>query len=871
MEASVIRKKFVRFFEDNGHQQVVSSPLVPAGDPTLLFTNAGMVQFKDVFLGIDKRSYSRAVSVQKCMRAGGKHNDLDQVGRTARHQTFFEMLGNFSFGDYFKRDAIRLAWSFLTEELGLSPDILWITVFETDDEAFALWQEVAGVSPERIVRLGAHDNFWAMGDTGPCGPCSEIFVDRGMEYACGPDCGLGHCDCDRLQEIWNLVFMQYERDQEGTLTALPRPSIDTGMGLERIAAYLQGVDSNFDTDLLRPLIAAVERLTGLAYDRGPSGLPFRVIADHARSVTFLLAEGVSFSNEGRGYVMRRILRRAMRYGFKLGLDTPFLHRLVADVAAVMGDPYREVVDGQETIEELIRQEEERFLLTLNAGMRVLEQKLSGLEAGDVLSGEDTFLLADTFGFPLDLSRDAADERGIGVDEGRFEQLMQEQRDRARQNRAAVTELLPTMDTVEFVGYSHLELSAETILALYVGQDQVSRLEAGDAGWLYVGRTPFYPEGGGQVGDTGKIETATGRARVEDTLKVAGAIWHLITLESGYVTKGSAAHLTVDGDRRAGSMRNHTGTHLLHAALRQILGAGVRQTGSLVAPDRLRFDFSYAKSLSDEQLSAIENLVNGWILADIAVSVDHLSRQKALEGGALAFFGDKYGETVRVITVPGASQELCGGTHCSRTGQIGLFAIVDESSVGGGSRRIEAVTGMNALIWFDRQRSTLSQLAPYFPGMAVGEWPGRLAGWLGDLKHYENLSEEQKRNSRERVGRDLALQARQVGNLRFVVAEVAADSSEALREVLDGVKGSVDGAILAARHGQRVSLVVYFGDKVRGRGFAAKEVVKPLSRAINGGGGGRDDLAQAGGRSPEGVPLLLEEAKVWIDKNFGMAG
>lgn len=870
MEAAVIREKFLRYFEANGHQRVPSSPLVPAGDPTLLFTNSGMVQFKDVFLGLEQRSYRRAASVQKCMRAGGKHNDLDQVGRTARHGTFFEMLGNFSFGDYFKREAIGLAWRFVTEELKLSPDVLWVTVHHTDDEAFQLWQDVAGVSTDRIVRLG-EDNFWSMGDTGPCGPSSEIFVDRGPDRACGPDCGLGRCECDRLQEIWNLVFMQYDRDPAGTLTPLPRPSIDTGMGLERVAAYLQGVETIFDTDLLRGLISAVERLSGKTYDSGLEGMPFRVIADHVRSISFLVAEGVSFSNEGRGYVMRRILRRAMRYGLQLGLDTPFLHRMVPDVAEVMAGAYPELASGQGTIQELIRQEEERFLLTLNSGMKVLDQKLAGLVSGDTLSGDDAFLLADTFGFPLDLTRDAAQERGVTVDEAVFEQRMQEQRQRARQDRTRTTEMLPTMPATEFLGYAGLSLSDESIEALFVDQDRVGRLEAGDSGWLYAARSPFYPEGGGQVGDTGTIETETGLLQVEDTIKAMGAAWHLISVRSGHVEAGQPAHFQVDGGRRAGAMRNHTGTHLLHAALRQVLGAGVRQTGSLVSPDRLRFDFSYPAPLSSEQITQIETLVNAWILEDIPVSTDFLAKEEALEGGALAFFGDKYGETVRVVTVPGASQELCGGTHCSRTGQIGLFAIVEDVSVGGGSRRIEAVTGFNALAQFSRQRALIDNLSPVFQGLDPEQWRGRVEGLVQEIKRYESLREDEERGRRRRLGRDLAAEAQAAGDLRFVVAEVAADSSEALREVLDGVKGEVDGAILAARHGQRASLVVYFGDKVRGRGFVAKDLVQPLSRAIDGGGGGRDDLAQAGGRSPDGIPQLLQEARAWIDKNFGMAG
>lgn len=870
MEARLIREKFLRYFQDHGHHWVPSSPLVPAGDPTLLFTNAGMVQFKDVFLGATSLSYNRAVTVQKCMRAGGKHNDLDQVGLTARHQTFFEMLGNFSFGDYFKREAIRFAWTFLTEELGIAREVLWVSVHVSDDEALRLWQEVAGVPADRIVRLD-EDNFWTMGDTGPCGPSSEIFVDRGVDYACGPDCGLGRCECDRLQEIWNLVFMQYDRDEKGDLSPLPRPSIDTGMGLERLAAYLQGVASNFDTDLLRPLIGAVEEISQRMYDPGHEGMPFRVIADHVRSITFLVAEGVSFSNEGRGYVMRRILRRAMRFGLEIGLDRPFLWRLVPRVVDIMGAYYPELSNGQATIEQLIREEEERFVLTLQQGMKVLEEKLSGLTAGNRLSGEDAFLLSDTFGFPLDLTRDAARERGVLVDEAEFDRLLQEQRQRARHNRKTAVDLLPSMAPSEFVGYGSLTLKDVALGALYMDADRVRRLESGQTGWVYCSSTPLYPEGGGQVGDWGEVSTATGQARITDTIKVGAAIWHLVQVDRGQLETGQLATLTVDRERRQGAMRNHTGTHLLHAALRQVLGNTVRQTGSLVAPHRLRFDFSYANPLTADQVQRIESLVNSWVLDDIEVSVEMVSRDQALKGGAIAFFGDKYGEMVRVVTVCGASQELCGGTHCARTGQIGLFAIVDESSVGGGSRRIEAVTGMNSWEEFSRQRELVKSLLPYFGSLDPEMWPGRLGEWTAELKRYDSMRQDEARGQRERLGRQLASQASEVAGLRFLVAEVNVESSEALREVLDGVKESVDGAVLAARHGQRASLVVYFGDKVRGLGFVAKDLVKPLSRTIQGGGGGRDDLAQAGGRLPERVPQLLQEARAWVDKNFGMAG
>lgn len=871
MQAAIIRQKFVKFFQENGHQVVSSSPLVPAQDPTLLFTNAGMVQFKDVFLGQEQRSYRRAVTVQKCMRAGGKHNDLDQVGLTARHQTFFEMLGNFSFGDYFKREAIGYAWRFLTEELAIPKEALWVTVFETDDEAFQLWQDVAGIDPARIVKMGEKDNFWSMGETGPCGPCSEIFVDRGEQYRCGDHCGLGLCECDRIQEVWNLVFMQYERDASGRLSPLPRPSIDTGMGLERIAAYLQGVDSNFDTDLLRPLITATENFSGRRYQQGLEGMPFRVVADHIRAITFLLAEGVSFSNEGRGYVMRRILRRAMRYGLKLGFEGAFLYRLVPIVGDIMGQTYPEVLTSSSLIEGLIHQEEERFLATLGQGMKVLEQTLATLKPGDMVSGKQAFTLYDTFGFPLDLTRDASLEAGFRVDEEAFDRLMQEQRERARQNRTHVAQNLPALGASNFLGYQTLTQEQEPLVAMFQGSDRVRRLPTGESAWIYCANTPFYPEGGGQVGDQGRIIGPTGRAQVTDTMRVGGAIWHWATVMQGYLVEQQPLTLAVDKDSREGAMRNHTATHLLHAALREVLGSGVHQTGSLVAPTRLRFDFSHAFPLTQEEIRRIENLVNRWVLEDRPVMISEMARDEALAQGALAFFGDKYGEVVRVVKVPGASQELCGGTHCQRTGQIGLFAIVDDVSVGGGSRRVEAVTGFNAVQSYRAQRQVVESLRPYMVGVDPENWAERIAQWQEQIKQYEVQAAERERIHRSHRGREMAEQAMRVGDIRAVVSEVEESSLEGLREVLDGMKAQVDVAVLASRHGDRVSLIVYFGDKVRRQGFTARQMVKPWSRSIEGGGGGREDVAQAGGKRPEGIPEVLKMAREWLHEQFAAAG
>ena len=861
MDSVTIRQKFIKFFKDHGHQPVPSSPLVPAGDPTLLFTNAGMVQFKDVFLGQDHRTYQRAVSVQKCMRAGGKHNDLDQVGRTARHQTFFEMLGNFSFGDYFKRDAIRFAWKFLTEELGISPDVLWVTVFETDDEAYQLWQEVAGVSAQRIVRMGEADNFWSMGDIGPCGPSSEIFVDRGVQYACGDQCGLGHCECDRVQEIWNLVFMQYDRDESGKLTPLPKPSIDTGMGLERVTAYLQGVESNFDTDLIFPLIAAVERLSNRTYQPGEEGMPFRVIADHVRAITFLLAEGVSFSNEGRGFVMRRILRRAVRYGLTLGFEHPFLWQLVPVVDDILGTAYPEISVGSATIQQLVREEEERFQQTLASGMKVLTEKLDSAVTNGRLSGYDAFLLHDTYGFPLDLTMDAAAERGILVETEGFDAAMAEQRERARANRAAHASQLPYWGKTVFTGYETLSEPDCLVETLYVDQDRVERLENGMTGWVWLNRTPFYPEGGGQVGDQGVLSWPTGSAHVLDTIKQSTDIWHLVEVQEGYLVRGQTVVATVSKDHREGAMRNHTGTHLLHAALRHVLGDGVRQTGSLVTCDRLRFDFSYPRALSDEQIHQVENLVNEWILADRPVSVNHMDKEQALADGALAFFGDKYGESVRVITVEGASRELCGGTHCQRTGQIGLFAIVEDASVGSGNRRVEAVTGWNALERMRQLTQVVNDIRHQLKGTSLESLPTRVTALLEDVRRLELSVSTWQQKSYHALGRQLSESAMVMeGGMRILVAQTEAQTSESLRLVLDGAKETIDAAVLVGQSDDRVSMVVYVGETLQHQGLSARVVVQSLAGYIAGGGGGRDDLAQAGGKNRNGIGELLTKAR-----------
>ncbi len=866
MTSAEIRERFIRFFVERGHRVVPSSSLVPAEDPTLLFTNAGMNQFKEVLTGHERRSYRRAVSVQKCVRAGGKHNDLDNVGRTARHQTFFEMLGNWSFGDYGKREAIAWAWEFITVELGLPGDRLWATVHPDDAESAALWPTVTGLPAERVVAL--KENFWEMADTGPCGPDSELFIDRGPEWACGPDCGIGRCDCDRFEELWNLVFIQYDRDATGHLTPLPLRSVDTGMGLERITAIVQGLPSNFETDVLRPLITAVERLAGRAYTPDASGLPFRVIADHARCITMLMADGVQFSNRDRGYVMRRILRRAVRYGRLLGLSAPFLHRLVPVVSEVLGPFYPEVAQGLETIATGIQREEQRFHVTLEEGLERLTAMLAALAPGGELAGRDAFLLYDTYGFPLDLTQDAVREAGMTLDQEGFTEAMAAQRARARAGQATGRASLPAMPPTRFLGYG--TLAAEAVLELMVQEEEaVNRAEVGDRVAVYTESTPFYPEGGGQVGDHGALEGPHGRMAITDVQKVHGAIWHWGEVVEGFLVAGDPVHLAVDAAWRHGSMRNHTGTHLLHAALRHVLGAGARQTGSLVAPDRLRFDFSHPEALTPIELAEVETLVNEWILEDRPVATREEALEQALAGGAVAFFGDKYGERVRVVEVPGASKELCGGTHCERTGQIGQLRVVSETGIGSGMRRVEAVTGMGAL---ERARQDDAQLARAAsvlksPREALDE---RLQELMARVKDGERQAAGWRRAELAREAERLAAGGEPLGAWRAAVLEIPDRDAGALRdlaEVLVRDQG-LDVALLASRTTDRAVLAAAVGESAVGQGLAAGRLVAVVAPLVGGAGGGRPDRAQAGGKSPEGLPDALAAAKGWIRDQVG---
>ncbi|WP_042501622.1 alanine--tRNA ligase [Thermaerobacter marianensis] len=879
MPAAEIRRRFLRFFERHGHTIVPSSSLIPKDDPTLLFTNAGMVQFKDVFTGKEKVPYKRATTAQKCMRAGGKHNDLENVGKTARHHTFFEMLGNFSFGDYFKRDAIHFAWTFLTEELGLPKERLWATIYREDDEAFQLWQEVTGIPASRIVRLGEKDNFWAMGDTGPCGPCSEIVYDRGEEFRCEAEtCAIGACDCDRWLEIWNLVFMQFNRDETGRMEPLPRPSIDTGMGLERIASVMQGVASNFDTDLFRPLIRAVEELTGRRYEEGEPGFPFRVIADHARACTFLIAEGVLPSNEGRGHVLRRILRRAVRFGRILGIQEPFLYRLVDTVGEVMGGAYPEVRQRADYVARVIRGEEERFFRTLDQGMAILAEVIERARArGDgVIRGEEAFVLYDTYGFPLDLTVDAAEEAGLRVDREGFEQAMAVQRQRARAARevaegwdpgSPLALALADEPATVFTGYERLE-DEGTVRLLVRGDQPVERARAGEEVGVVLDRTPFYAERGGQVGDTGWLEAPGARLEVLDTQPLPGGRFlHKARVVEGTVTVGDRVQGRVDAARRAAIMRNHTATHLLHAALKRVLGDHVNQAGSLVAPDRLRFDFTHFEAPTPDQLRAIEDEINGVILAGVPVRWYWTSLEEALEAGAMALFGEKYGREVRVVQIGDYSLELCGGTHVASTSDIGLFKFTAEGSVAAGVRRVEAVTGWSSLEYLRQREAVLQRLAGTLR-VPVDDLPERLEALV---EAHRDL-ERQLRQLRGRLARQAAdgllAEAPVAAGVRVIVGELPVDDAEVLRETADYLRQRAGEAavLLGARSGDRALLVAAITPGAQQRGLHAGRLVGDVARRVGGGGGGRPDLAQAGGREPGRLAEALDYGRrLWLEQ------
>ncbi|MFP4639318.1 MAG: alanine--tRNA ligase [Guyparkeria sp.] len=865
-----IRQAFLDFFAERGHEVVPSASLIPANDPTLLFTNAGMVPFKEAFLGQEKRANPRAVSVQRCVRAGGKHNDLENVGYTARHHTFFEMLGNFSFGDYFKREAIRYGWDFLTDTLGLPAERLLVTVYHTDDEAYAHWREDIGLPEDRILRIGdkpggGSDNFWQMGDTGPCGPCSEIFWDHGEHIPGGPP-GSPDEDGDRFIEIWNIVFMQYDRAADGTLSNLPKPSVDTGMGLERLAAVLQGVHSNYEIDLFRHLIDAAVEATGAA-DRDSASL--KVIADHIRSCAFLVVDGVRPGNEGRDYVLRRIIRRAARHGHKLGQDAPFFHKLVTPLVREMGEAYPELAEAADEVARVLLAEEERFLQTLASGMQVLEQAVAGLPAGGTISGETAFKLYDTHGFPLDLTADIARERGLSVDEAGFEREMAERRaqSRAASHFTAETIKIGTDEPTAFEGYENESLEARVVAVAREGS-QAEALEGGQQGVIALDRTPFYAESGGQVGDTGVIESASGRFVVHDTQKQGGVILHHGTLTDGRMAPGDAVTARIDADRRAAIRLNHSATHLLHAALREVLGDHVQQKGSRVGPEALRFDFSHDKPVSREQLTEVERLVNAQIRENHAVETREMAIDDARAAGAMALFGEKYGDTVRVVTMGPFSMELCGGTHARRGGDIGLFKILSESGVASGVRRIEAATGATALAEAERAEQTVGEIAELLRGPKT-EAAERVAQMLERSRQLERELAKLKAELASVSGDELADSAETIGPAKVLVAELPGADAGALRDSMDKLRDKLGTAaiLLGTVDDGKVRLVAGLSKDLT-KTFKAGDWVNVAAAEVGGKGGGRPDMAQAGGSEPENLSRALEAARRWVEGQLG---
>jgi alanyl-tRNA synthetase len=859
-----IRSTFLEYFKERGHQIVRSSPLVPANDPTLLFTNSGMVQFKDVLLGSEKRSYVRATTSQRCVRAGGKHNDLENVGYTARHHTFFEMLGNFSFGDYFKPDAIRYCWDLLTEVYGLPVERLWVTVYEEDQEAEDIWKNEIGVDPERFSRCGVKDNFWSMGDTGPCGPCSEVFYDHGPEVPGGPP-GSPDEDGDRYIEIWNLVFMQYNRDADGTMTPLPKPSVDTGMGLERLAAVLQGVHSNYETDLFIHLIEQAAAVTG-ATDLADKSL--RVIADHIRACAFLIVDGVVPSNEGRGYVLRRIIRRAIRHGHKLGVEEPFFYRLVEALEQEMGAAYPELGERREVVERILRQEEERFDETLDQGLRILDQAIEDL-SGDQIPGDTVFRLYDTFGFPVDLTADIARERGLTVDMANFEKAMEGQRGRARaasQFEAAGDKELEVEGSSEFVGYDSTRGEGR-VIALFHDGAPVDSLGPEDRGIVVMDSTPFYPESGGQVGDHGEISANGTRFEVDDTQRRGDATLHVGVITDGEIRVGDSVVAQVDAPRRRATARNHSATHLLHAALRQVLGGHVAQKGSLVAPDRLRFDFSHFEPVSKAQLEEIEALVNEWILQNDQADTQVLPLAQAMESGAVALFGEKYDDPVRVLAFGEYSTELCGGTHVGRTGDVGLFKLTSETGVAAGVRRVEAVTGQGALRWVRNMENRLLDVASLLKAdrESVVEKVDQLQSRNREL---EKDLERFKARMAASQGDDLAAQAEDVDGLKVLAAKLDGVDPKRLRDTVDQLKNKLGSAaiVLATVHGDKVSLVAGVTSDYVDR-IEAGPLANFVAQQVGGRGGGRADLAQAGGNDPSKIDQAIRSVPNWIKEQL----
>ena len=865
MGSAEVRARFLNFFREQGHAGIASSSLVPGNDPTLLFTNAGMVQFKDCFLGKDVRSYNRAATSQRCVRAGGKHNDLENVGYTARHHTFFEMLGNFSFGDYFKRDAIHFAWNFLTGTLGLPKGRLWVTVYETDDEAFDLWSKEVGVDPARITRMGAKSNFWSMGDTGPCGPCTEIFWDHGEHIFGGPP-GTPDEDGDRFVEVWNLVFMQFDRSADGVLTPLPKPAVDTGMGLERISAVMQGVNSNYDIDLFRSLLQAAQRVTGSTDASSPS---LRVIADHIRACSFLITDGVQPANEGRGYVLRRIIRRAIRHGYKLGQSKPFFADLVADLDAVMGEAYPELRAARDHVARVLRQEEERFAETLVNGMALLEGAIAAME-GTTIPGETVFKLYDTYGFPMDLTADVARERGLAIDEAGFAAAMEAQRDRARAASKFGVDLRDAVKLegrVDFCGYEHTA-AIGTVVALIRDGAQVQRLEAGESGQVVLDQTPFYAESGGQMGDTGLLLAGAAEFTVNDTVKVGKQHAHVGHLAGGAIEVGARIEAAVDVQRRDATRRNHSATHLLHAALRVVLGAHVQQKGSLVSADRLRFDFSHFQGVSPAELAQIEQWINLEVRTNGAAQTRVMPYEDAITAGAIGLFGEKYESEVRVLSIGERSTELCGGTHVTRTGDIGLFKLLAESGVASGVRRIEAVTGQGALDAVAADEQRLKKVAQLVRGTRedVAE---KVEALLERSRRLEKEVEQLKSKLASGQGGDLSAQAVDVAGIKLLAARIDGADAKSLRGVVDGLKAKLGSSVLvlAAVEDGKVALVAGVSADLTGR-IKAGDLVGHVAAQIGGKGGGRPDFAQAGGTDPDKLAGALAGVQPWVAAKLG---
>ncbi len=878
------RRQFLEFFHQRGHRIVRSSSLVPADDPTLLFTNAGMNQFKDVFLGREARDYLRATTAQKCVRAGGKHNDFENVGKTDRHHTFFEMLGNFSFGDYFKSEAIPLAWELVTEVYGLDPEQLWITVYRDDDEAHRIWNRGVGVGSHRIFRLGEKDNFWAMGDTGPCGPCSEIHFDQGPAAGCEAGytkCSFP-CECGRFVEIWNLVFMEFDRQSSGKLVPLPKPSVDTGMGLERMTAVLQGKRSNYDTDLLKPLTRYAAEISGRDYgSHKAADVSMRVIADHARATAFLVSDGVVPSNDGRGYVLRKIMRRAIRHGRLIGIEDEFLHRMADRVADLMQDAYPELASTREYVSRVVLHEEQRFSSTLRIALDQLSDVLDRLEPSgsrqDRLPGEVMFKFYDTYGLPLDLMQEIADENGLILDEEGFNRRLTAQRERGRASwketaTAAGSAPPPTAEKTRFLGYTQLETEEAIIRSILIQGKQTTLLPAGKVGEVFLDRTPFYAETGGQVGDAGVLQGGETQGVVQDTYPAPpGYSAHLVRCARGALQVGDRVEARVDGTRRDSIRKNHTATHLLHAALRQLVGFHVKQSGSLVAPDRLRFDFTHYAALSPEDLIEIEDLVNRKVMENLPVSTLVQDLNQAVSEGAMALFGEKYGEQVRVVSVNGFSKELCGGTHVSRTGDIGLFKIVGESGIAAGVRRIEAITGTGALRRFREDEELLGQLE----GLSKGTRPelvGSVRRYQASIRSLEKeLQEMRYRLAQDRVGQ-LLHSARSVHGVKVLTSVVDRLDNASLRNLADELKSRIGrGVVVLATSGSgKVSLVAAITSDLTSRLHAGR-MVKEIASMVGGGGGGRPDLAEAGGRDPSKLPLALEAVAAYVEKHVQGVG